>query len=98
MLQARVNNKHPYVLNVLTFQLLPQKHSHYLNSKEVIEIIVNTDKTIPLAENDWHKDNLVKILLALKRLAMIYGPFAVNYSQIGKNEHEEIKVWISKNA
>jgi hypothetical protein len=87
MLQARINNKHPHILNVLSFQILPQKQTFYLNSNEVLEIIVNTDKTMPLAEHDWHKDNLIKILLALKRLTMIYGPFSVSPTQITKNKH-----------
>lgn len=85
MLQARINNKHPNVVNVLSFQVLPQKQTLFLNSKELTEILVCTDKMIPLADHDWTKDNLTKILLALKRLAMIYGPFAVSGQHIGKN-------------
>lgn len=87
MLQARINNKNPFVVNVLAFQLLPPKQTHFLNSKEVVEILVCTDKMMPLADHDWTKDNLVKILLGLKRLTMIYGPFGVGLQQIGKNEH-----------
>jgi hypothetical protein len=86
MLRARMNNKHPNIVNVLSFQVLPQKQTFFLNSKELTEILVYTDKMIPLADQDWTKDNLTKILLALKRLAMIYGPFAVSAQHIGKNE------------
>ena len=43
MLQARINNKHPNVVNVLSFQVLPQKPALFLNSKELTEILVCTD-------------------------------------------------------
>lgn len=88
MLQGRLNNKNPYINNVLSFQILPQKQSQYLNSRETVEILVCTDKMFPLGDQDWSKDNLVKILLGLKRLCMVYGPFAVSPQQICKNEHE----------
>lgn len=51
---------------------------------------------IPLLETDWTKENVVKMLSGLKRLAMIYGAFEIGSQQINKNENDEIKVWISK--
>jgi len=91
-----MNSQQPYVCRLLYFHLLNKdlKAQKY-PEMEVKEICIYTDRLQQI--KDWGREKVVQILLGLRKLIAMYGPFRVNENNIRESEKGEVKLWISEN-
>ena len=92
-IEGRIVNQHPHICCLYFYQL---SHQQDVGKQGSREIVVYGDRMIGLEKHDWTQDNILKVVVALKRLIMTYGSFRLSKASFGKNETNEIKVWISQ--